>query len=58
MLEAQNDPVSEFTVAETIGDAVAVIRTLMDERWTPGPGPLLVPKTTCAAIFDGLAIQP
>ena len=57
MLEAQNVPVSEFTVAETVAHAVAVIGALMDEGWTPS-GPLPVPKTTRAEMFDGLAIQP
>ena len=57
MLEAQNVPVSEFTVAETIADAVAVIGALMDEGWTPS-GQLPAPKTTRAEMFDGLAIQP
>jgi len=58
MLESQNVPITEYTVAETIGHAAAVVGMLMGPGWLPPDALKDAPARSRDELLDGWMIQP
>jgi len=58
LLEAQNVPQTEFTVAETIGHAVFVLGGLLGPGWTPAVNMSMRAPKTRDQLLDGWMLQP